>query len=103
MKTIYLILIASSLIACKSSKNADASNADAPFQKGMVHISKECGVVITITENGSELNVYPVNLSDEFKKEGLLLSFTSLPSRAMQPVGCSVDRVVSVDNVKKLK
>lgn len=90
-------------MACKSRKNADASNVDATLTKGMVHVSKECGVVITITENGSELNLYPVNLSDEFKKDGLLLTFTSLPSRAMQPAGCSVDRVVSVDNVKKLK
>jgi hypothetical protein len=90
-------------MACKSRKNAEVSTSETPLKDGIVHVSKECGVVITITESGSELKLYPVNLSDEFKKEGLHISFSSLPSRAMQPTGCSVDRVVSVENVKKTK
>ena len=103
MKTMYILLIASSLISCKSLKNAEGISSGTTLKDGVIHISKECGVVITIKENGSELKLYPVNLSDEFKKEGLHISFSSLPSRAMQPAGCSVDRVVSVDKVKKTK
>ena len=103
MKTMYILLLASSLMACKSHKNVEGTSSESTLKDGVVHISKECGVVITITESGSELKLYPVNLSDEFKKEGLHISFSSLPSRAMQPTGCSVDRVVSVENVKKTK
>jgi len=100
MKTIIPLLLFASVVSCRTAKNAPVSD-DPSIQKGMVYISKECGVIITITENDQELKLYPVNLEDQFKKDGLLITFNSYPSRAMQPAGCIVDRVVSVDKVKK--
>jgi len=102
MKTIFSLLLLASVMSCKTAKNA-AISADSAVQKGVVHISKECGVIITITENGTEVKLYPVNFPEEFKKDGLKVSFNSLPSRAMQPTGCTVDHVVAVENVRKAK
>jgi hypothetical protein len=100
MKKLFFFFLLLIVVSCKTAENADSAK-DSHIQRGIVHISNECGVIITIFDNNQEIMLFPVNLGDQYKKEGMMISFNSHPSRAVQPSGCIVDRVVSLDNVKK--
>ena len=71
---------------------------------GKVHVLyKGCPVLIEIMENDQMIKLYPVNLDESFKVEGLKIMFAYSPSRAPQPESCLlIDKVVSVQNVIKL-
>jgi hypothetical protein len=47
--------------------------------------------------------IYPIQLDDKFKKEGLKLKFNLNLSRAMSPTDCQIDYVVSLENVSVTK
>lgn len=70
---------------------------------GVVCVSlKGCPVLIETTIAGEIFRFYPVNLGDEYKVDGLRITFNYSPSRVMQPKGCTlIDRVVVVENVLK--
>ncbi len=71
---------------------------------GTVHTTdKGCGVYIDAKAQDSSLKMYPINLDEEYKVEGMFIRFTYAPSRAMQPKGCDCDRVVSVSDVTRLR
>jgi hypothetical protein len=76
---------------------------------GKVHVSKNeaCPIYITIEGVFSKSSIvefhtlYPVNLANKFKKNGIYLQFNYTPSRAMSPEGCNTDAIVSLENVEK--
>jgi hypothetical protein len=78
---------------------------------GTVHLNKNsCPYSIEINQClVSDLSyylgktVYPVQLDDKFKKEGLSLNFNFTVSKAMSPTDCQVDYVVVLDNVSITK
>ena len=76
---------------------------------GKVHVSKNgaCPIHITIEGVFSKSSIiefqtlYPINLGNKFKKDGMYIQFNYTPSRAMSPEGCDTDAVVSLENVEK--
>jgi hypothetical protein len=84
--------------------NREEGTAADAKSTGIVYVSlKGCPVLIETEINGETMRLYPVNLDEEYKKDGLRISFTFAPSRAMQPEGCTlIDRVVSIENVLKI-
>lgn len=64
---------------------------------------EECPYFLETYENGKSITMYPVNLDDTYKIEGVKIKFDYTPSRAMQPENCSVDKVVSLNNVTQLR
>ena len=65
--------------------------------------SKGCLVYIDAQTNSRSIKMYPVNLDDRFKKEGMFIRFTYALSRGMQPKGCECNQIVSVSDVTRLR
>ena len=99
MKVLFL-LISILFLSCGTQKN----NAETIENqtKGTIVKSENCTYIEVIIEKDM-LTMYPVNMSDEFKKSGLKISFDYRPSKAPQPANCKVDRVISVSNVSLIK
>ncbi len=105
---LFLLLICS----CRSAKNQnnDQSN-ETTIYTGTVRLDNNgCPFYIEISNCFvSNLSyyigkkIYPIELDDKFKKEGLRLNFNLNVSRAMSPADCQVDYVVSLDNVSITK
>lgn len=107
MKNIFLIFGIVILASCKTGENAveDVIDVtDTPEETvidtrvlGTVHVSDTgCPVYIeAVTETG-KLKMYPVNLEDKFKVEGLRLKFNYNPVKVSQPEGCITDITVEV-------
>ena len=108
MKSIFIILAIVGLSACGTSKELSTENkstetiASDGKLNGIVYVSiKGCSVLIETVIEGETLRLYPVNLDEKFKSDGIRIMFNYSPSRAMQPEGCTlIDRVVSVENVE---
>ncbi|MEY4602802.1 MAG: hypothetical protein RIT43_94 [Bacteroidota bacterium] len=103
IKFVFIFIFFLSLTACKSSKMAMNNPPDSETWKAIVHTGGECGVYLTILIDGKEEKAFPVNLPDEFKKDALKIKFLFTSSRAPQPAGCVVDKVISVEQVEVLK
>lgn len=108
MKSFFLLSITALFFSCGTAKKANTDKAStAGNYYGTVHLSANgCPYYIEIQkskntnlEKESFKNVYPVNLDDKYRKDGLKIHFNYNISRAMTPAGCTVDAVVSVDNV----
>jgi hypothetical protein len=99
----FVLLCAVVFSACKSEQIVMDNSSSADLLVGVVHVDGECSIYITVIIDGTEIKVYPANLPTQFRKEGLKIKFISAPSRAPQPVGCFVDKVISVEQVEKLK
>ena len=109
MNFTYIFLILFGLVACGTSNEvilvesgAESIESDGKIS-GTVYMSlKGCPVLIETTMAGETFRFYPVNLGDEYKVDGLRITFNYSPSRVMQPKGCTlIDRVVVVENVLK--
>lgn len=109
---IYLFLF----VTCGISQSVEA-NTEISFTKleeqveqnkpqqviGYVKLDKACGVYIDAEiEPGIKKRLYPVNLNDHYKIDGLLIKFDYNFSRAMMPGGCNCDFAVSVFGVSRL-
>jgi hypothetical protein len=70
---------------------------------GKIVMGGECLVYLEAIESDTRVTMYPVNLDPQFQKNGLKISFFYQPSRAKQPAGCIVDKVVSLEDVQVLK
>jgi hypothetical protein len=71
---------------------------------GTVHMEeKGCLIYIDAKTNFGNTTMYPVNLAEKFKREGLVIRFTYSLSRAMQPNYCKCSRVVSLRDVTPLR
>jgi len=106
MKTLILFSVLFYSVSCSTQKELVDNGADSletiQMIKGIVHLNNEgCPCFIEAIENGKTIKMYPVNLEESFKVEGLKIKFSYNLSRAMQPENCNVDRVVSVENVSK--
>ncbi len=106
MKTVILFSVLFFSISCSTQKeiieNGTFDSEAVQIVKGTVYISKEgCPVFITAKIDGVLVKMYPVNLEEQFKIDGLKIKFSFNLSRAMQPENCEVDKVVSLENVTK--
>jgi hypothetical protein len=111
MNYTYIFLILFGLFACGASNEviqveggAESIESDGKIS-GTVHVSlKGCPILIETIIGGETLRLYPVNLDDAFKTDGIRIYFHYTTSRAMQPVGCAlIDRVVAVENVEQIR
>lgn len=109
--TLFSLLICAIGISCQTNPckmTVDEFDTKGSYL-GQVHVSKQesCPVYITIEGVFSKSSIveyhtlYPINLDQKFKKEGMYLQFNYTPSRAMSPEGCATDAVVSLENVEK--
>jgi hypothetical protein len=70
---------------------------------GIVHTSETgCKLYIEL-ENEDKDQLYPVNLEDKFKVDGLRLRFSFVYSKAQQPPDCLNVVIVSVDQVTAMR
>lgn len=108
MRNFVILVLISFLGSCCAQKevlkdeNIDTNpTTEESTISGKVYISSEgCPFYIIAIEEGKEVKMYPVNLEESFKKNGIKIKFSYNLSRAMQPSNCQVDKVVSVSNVK---
>lgn len=71
---------------------------------GYVKLDKACGVYIDAEiEQGVKKRLYPINLDDKFKIDGVLIKFNYNFSRAAAPGGCECDYTVSVHEVSIMR
>jgi hypothetical protein len=113
MKALFMSLVVLLLVAsCKSAEVVATENKDIMEEvsedgavSGVVYVSlKGCPVLIIVDSGADQKRLYPVNLPQEFKVDGTKILFNYIPSRAMQPDGCTlIDMVVSVENVQKTR
>lgn len=110
MKYVLVLLVSFGLFSCnttKAVKEYDQVEETANDGKllGVIRISgKGCSPIIEATENGELIKMYPVNLDESLKTDGLKIKFNYLPSKAMQPENCVIQlRVISVENVEPYK
>ena len=110
MKYIFILIAGFFLSACKTSeatteyKQVEQTANDGKIH-GVIRVSgKGCSPIIEATENGELVKMYPVNLDESLRVDGLKIKFNYLPSRAMQPENCTFQlKVVSVENVEPYK
>lgn len=71
---------------------------------GIVHVSEtECPLYIEAKLTDHAVKMYPMNLEDKFKNEGMKLKFTYELSRGAQPENCDIDMVVSLSEVSLMR
>ncbi|MFM7684185.1 MAG: hypothetical protein ACKO7P_15795 [Bacteroidota bacterium] len=109
----YKLIITLLLIySCRSAKNQQSNQTnETTIYTGTVHLNNNgCPYYIEINQCFvSNLSyyigktIYPIQLDEKFKKEGLSLNFNLNVSRAMSPADCQVDYVVSLENVSMSK
>lgn len=114
MKTLAVIFSLGLLLSCGTTAKTTntvtevGSNAESvandDVTSGIVRTQyKGCPVLIEITEDGQMVKLYPVNLDESFKVDGMKIFFTYTPSRAQQPESCTlINKVVSLENVSKV-
>lgn len=110
MKLLFALFSAIFLFAaCSTSKYLSSNGSGESTQvderlSGKVFVSyKGCPAIIETMVDGNSVKMYPVNLQDEFKQDGLKIKFTFTPSKAPQPEGCTlIDMVVAIENVEKI-
>jgi hypothetical protein len=112
MKIFTLIFIVCVLASCAATTKTTAdvnttseSIANDDVTSGIVRIEyKGCPALIETTEDGQLVKLYPVNLDEAFKVNGLKIFFNYTPSKAPQPESCTlINKVVSVENVSKVQ
>jgi hypothetical protein len=112
MKFIIIFSCLLILVSCKPSKvfvsenqiNTSLEVSDEPVekQKGKVRESDDCPPMIETYEDGKLVILYPVNLADSLKHNGVKLLFTYTLSKAQHPLNCKLDKTVALDFVKQL-
>lgn len=114
MKVVSLLLLGFMLQSCivikqkkneeKSVRQENVNEFHASFVTGKVRnrIGEGC-LYIQVQEGATLKKYYPINLSDEYKKDGLNIHFLFHLSRVMLPQVClldAVDAVIVVDKVE---
>lgn len=95
-------------MSCGAEKEALTNTGPLPEDLrlvGKVRIGEKdaCPFYLETFEGGKSITMYPVDLDDTYKIEGVKIKFDYTPSRAMQPENCIVDKVVSLNNVTLLR
>lgn len=71
---------------------------------GLVHVSEtECPLYIEAKLTDRSVNMYPINLDDKFKNEGMKIKFTYELSRGTHPENCDVEMVVLLNEVALMR
>ncbi|MFT5822791.1 MAG: hypothetical protein ACI8ZM_004048 [Crocinitomix sp.] len=71
---------------------------------GIVHISEtDCPIYIETKLKDSTVNMYPMNLEEKYKRDGMKLKFDYALSRGAQPENCDIDMVVSMSDVTLMR
>lgn len=111
--SLFILLVLFVGISCRTNPckmTADEFEIKGSYL-GKVHVSKDdaCPIYITIEGVFSKSSIiefhtlYPINLDQKFKKDGMYIQFNYTTSRAMSPEGCATDGVVSLENVGEIK
>ena len=67
---------------------------------GTVHVSDSgCPLYIDAINGDKKSKMYPVNLNENLKKEGMRIKFSYALSRAPHPAECDAEQVVTVSDV----
>lgn len=118
MKYFLYAIVFFGLISCGTKKNQTTETAESippPPQTeeitnnyrivGTVHVPEEgCPFYIDAQMKDKKIvKMYPVNLDERFRKEGMRLKFDFKRSRAPQPEGCDAEMTVSVVDVTPLR
>ena len=114
MKVVSVLLLGCMLQSCiviKQKKNEENSvrqenvnEFQASFVTGRVRIRIGEGCLyIQVQEGTTVKKYYPINLSDEYKKDGLNIHFSFHLSRAMIPQVCLLDAVDAVIVIDKIE
>ena len=117
MKILILLITSSILFSCSIKKNNIEKIDDEKIIYNRIigiifqtknndnsNLSDVCPFIIkTKTYSGKNITMYPINLDDKFKKDGISIRFTYAVSRAMQPKNCNCNQVVSVSDVTILR
>ena len=71
---------------------------------GIVHVSEtECPLYIEAKLTDRSVKMYPMNLDDKFKNEGMKIKLTYEHSRGAHPENCDVEMVVSLSEVALMR
>ncbi|MCH2235876.1 MAG: hypothetical protein MK078_16665 [Crocinitomicaceae bacterium] len=71
---------------------------------GVVHVSETgCPLYIAAEAGDEKLTLYPVNLEDKFKNEGMKLKFKYQPSKIQQPDACPDAMPVTLSDVSLMR
>lgn len=71
---------------------------------GLVHVSEtECPLYIEAKLADKTVNMYPMNLDEKYKREGMKIKFAYALSRGPQPENCELDMVVSLTDVTLMR
>ncbi|MFM7661708.1 MAG: hypothetical protein ACKO6A_03510 [Bacteroidota bacterium] len=104
LKSIPLFILLLFVGSCCSQK--ELSNKKNSMCEGIVYLSQNgCPYFIEITESsiaGIDVGnkIYPVQLNEKFKQNGLKIIFDALISRAPSPSDCMVNNVVVLSDIK---
>lgn len=91
------------VVVVEEQKEVIVEHANEVELVGKVRTSDTCPLYLETYEDGKLVTMYPVNLEDHLKQNGVKISFTYILSRAKQPENCRVDKVVALENVKQLR
>jgi hypothetical protein len=114
MKVVSLLILVFLLLSCNvlkhekneenSVKQENTNEFHASFVMGKVRIRIGEGCLYIQVQEGATLKkYYPINLPDEYKKDGLNIHFLFHLSRAMLPQACLVDAVDAVIVIDKIE
>lgn len=110
MKYFLISIVCFGMIACKTSKEVDnyeqiEQTASDGKVTGTIKVSNSgCSPIIEVQEAGDIVKMYPVNLDESLRINGVKIKFNYLPSRAQQPESCTFElKVVSIENVEVIK
>jgi ABC-type Fe3+-citrate transport system substrate-binding protein len=94
-----------SACACKSKNNSTANSnetVDNEYTKAKITTAfaeEGCPVLVELTENGEIVYYAPIELADEYKKEGMLVKIKYTRSRAPQTT-CFKGSPIVIDDIK---
>lgn len=108
IKCLLLILtISIAFVSCNSkskvSEEMESNKIENPLEEGYIPatvvLGETCKVRLRATMKDTQSYLIPVNeMGEEFLKDGLEVYVQFIPSRAMQPEGCT-GKVISVTDI----
>lgn len=107
MKIIYILLISSLVLACKTPckmlHKSELVTKNGAYS-GILHLNENnCPLYIEVTQqpraDTSFRTFYPIDLETKYKKKGLHMTFDITLLKAPNPEGCAADAVVKMSNI----
>ena len=109
--------VASSTSSAEATTASASTNAGTSSSWDGVHDPENLRIIGTVRVDDSacklwidaqpqkdkHMKLYPINLDEKFKKDGMMIKFTYAVSRAPQPGGCDAQLVIKVEDVTPLR